>query len=262
MGAEGGLFLIKKENEKMQMTDANPIVQAGDMTDFSLFVGECLSSVLSSRRAMRTPPIPSSFDSESSSPAFSLSASSRRSCKSFSSFSLMERIPRISRRVFIVVFQLVRVFGKLPSSPVKHDFGSGFPFSYNLGYFLNGKVFRIMKPQNGIGVGRQTFLGQLPERTEGSRFVVRGFFGRMTWEGNFLLAAFASDFIESEASRNGEEPGEERSVAIILLDLPVRPQKSLLSNVLSRSVRKVAEQEPADSRPMPADQLVKGFDVA
>ena len=106
-GKEGVFSLIKKEINRTEMIQANPMAQIGGKNLFVLFAGRWFFSIRSPRRASRVSQIPFSFDSDSSSLAFSWTASSRNPCETFFSFSPMEEIRRISSRVFIIVFQLV-----------------------------------------------------------------------------------------------------------------------------------------------------------
>ena len=144
---------------------------------------------------------------------------------------------------------------------MKHDFGGDFSFAQDLGHFLDGQVVGIMKAQDGIGICGKSILGQLPKRTEGHGFVFRGFLRRVVREKNFRFTVPSANFIERETAGNGEKPGKERAVVIVLLDLAISSQERFLGNVIGGTVGKVAEDKPPDSAPMPADQLIKGVDL-
>ncbi len=118
---------------------------------------------------------------------------------------------------------MVRESCQLPTGSVEHDLGRDFSFAQDPTDFLNGQVFRVMKAQNGVGICRQSVLGQLPERAESRWFVPEGFIDRVTWQGNLSSTVLTTDLIECKPARNGEEPWEEGSVAIVLLDLSISP---------------------------------------
>ena len=58
---------------------------------------------------------------------------------------------------------------------------------------------------------------------EGCRFGFRGFLRRVVRKRNFRFTILSANFIERETAGNGEEPGKERAVAIVLLDLAIGP---------------------------------------
>ena len=142
---------------------------------------------------------------------------------------------------------------------MKHDFGGDFSFAQDLGHFLDGQVVGIMKAQDGIGIGRKSVLGQLPKRTEGCRFGFLGFLRRVVRERNFRFTVLSANFIERETAGNGEKPGKERAVVIVLLDLAISPQESFLGNVIGCAMGKVAKEKTTDSRPMSPDQFIEGL---